>query len=62
MPPVMVSPAEALVLATGGLLAERMTEASVGESIFSVTKATKRRMPLGRRGIRSCPRGFPGRS
>jgi hypothetical protein len=33
----MVSPAEALVLATGGLLAERMTEASVGESIFSVT-------------------------
>ncbi len=33
LPPVMFSPAEALALATGGLLAERMTDASVGESI-----------------------------
>ncbi|MES2468491.1 MAG: YafY family protein [Verrucomicrobiota bacterium] len=33
LPPVMFSPAEAMALATGGLLAERMTDASVGESI-----------------------------
>ena len=33
LPPVMFSPAEALALATGGLFAERMTDASVGESI-----------------------------
>lgn len=33
LPPVMFSPAEAMALATGGLLAERMTDDSVGESI-----------------------------
>ncbi|MDB5733172.1 MAG: hypothetical protein JWQ03_3067 [Variovorax sp.] len=33
LPPVMFSPAEAMALATGGLLAERMTDDSVGDSI-----------------------------
>lgn len=33
MPPVMFSPGEAMALATGGLLAEGMTDESVGKSI-----------------------------
>ncbi len=41
LPPVMFSPAEAMALATGGLLAERMTDASVAESIrMALAKVT----------------------